>query len=85
MAAGVAETLLLRRFLHGELGFAAALLAAFALIAVLVVGASALSNDRVAATTSPPGQTVNSTTTGHSATSTSLRPWIVTDGYGSDW
>ncbi len=70
------------RFLRGELGFAAALLGTFALIAVLVVGAAALSNGG-AATTSPPGQTVGSTT-GHSA-STSLRPGVITDGYGTDW
>ena len=73
-----------RRFLHGELGFAAALLAAFALIAVLVVGAAAFSNSGVVATTTP-GQTSGSTTSGHSASDTSLRPGVMTGTYGSDW
>ncbi|WP_288874348.1 hypothetical protein [uncultured Microbacterium sp.] len=71
----------LGRFLRGELGFAAALLGTFALIAVLVVGAAALSNGGTV-TTSPPGQTVGSTT-GHSAST--LRPGVITDGYGTDW
>ncbi len=80
----------MRRFLRGELGFAAALLAAFALIAVLVVGAAAFSNSGVVATTTPPGQTSGSTTSGsttsgHSASGTSLRPGVITDSYGSDW
>lgn len=74
----------LRHFLRGELGFAAALLAAFALIAVFVVAAAALSNDSVVAPTSSTGQTAN-TTTGHSATNTSVRPGVVTGDYGSGW
>lgn len=79
-----------RRFLRGELGFAAALLAAFALIAVLVVSAAAFSNSGVVATTTPPGRTSGSTTSGsttagHSASDTSLRPGVITDSYGSDW
>jgi hypothetical protein len=74
-----------RRFVRGELGFAAALLACFALVAVLVVGAAAVSNTGVAVTTGPPGQSAGTSGTGHSATSTSVRPSTITNDYGSAW
>ena len=78
----------LRRFLRGELGFATALLACFALIAVLVVGAAALSNGTVTTarpiTTSQTGTASHSATTSHTGTAPAARPGTVVDGY-SDW